>query len=327
MKHLFYGLLFATLSFTACSIGDIDPVDEDDGILEQAAIPSSTIVPAGAVLVSTTDVNLRAGPAKTYSVLDVVTQGDRVTVVETSGTENYLHLDYNGTVGWSHRGYYEVVSLPDPDTDPTYDELAAQYGVLLVTPANLDITYAETIWFLQTGSAKLNPAPLTEAEGRDLYFLGLIPQASSRAAFKAAAMHHGAFPSWARSAPCAYSSSEVLESAGEKAGLDSVVDHFEHHDDQAVTHAVEIQLRNLGWTYYRKTDYLAPRGAIGMWSRYTFSGWKQHSGHVYTILVDNGPDGRADRIADNEGNYDHVYTPSGKCVGFWLPPGVYPRRR
>lgn len=206
-----------------------------------------------------------------------------------------------------------------------YQSKADSLGVFLIAPTKIDTSACESIWFLKTGSDKLNPNPLKIVEAQKLYFEGMYPQAKSKKLFNEA-LSRCVIPSWAASAPCAVTTSQILEEAAIKAGNKRVETIFKDETKYGPTHNVEIQMRNLGWHYYLKTKYVAPCGAIGMWSRYTWNGWPQHSGHIYTIVIDKGPDGRQDTIADNAG-WGHLYTPSGICEGFWLPQGVYPKLR
>jgi uncharacterized protein YraI len=67
-------------------------------------------IPAGSSLEATADVNLRAGPATSYSILEVVATGSVVTVVEPNPENDFYRIDHNGTVGWSSGKYYKAAS-------------------------------------------------------------------------------------------------------------------------------------------------------------------------------------------------------------------------
>lgn len=250
-------------------------------------------------------------------------------------------LRADGMVGPKTRAALkEQPTQPQTPTSPTpttstppaeMEEKAKALGVNLQRPADVDTNGAEKMWFLKTGARTLKPHPMTEEQGQRLYFDGMLPIASSKEAFKAVSPTYKDTPDWAKGAPCSYSAAMRMEAAYRKAGQPQLADHFKNTDNFGPTHNLEIEMRNMGFNYYPKKDYVAPKGAIGCWSRYTFPPqnptWEQHTGHVYTILEDKGPDGKKDMIADNNGAYNHVYGNPGKCEGFWLPPGVYPQRR
>ena len=155
-------------------------------------------------------------------------------------------------------------------------------------------------------------------------------------------------------APCAYSVSCVMKYLAEKLGLATVKALFQDPcliDNVQVT-GVEKKLRRLGFLYFLKEDYLAPRGAIG--ARATRNNQDQ-SYHIYFITKDgekrtefpnpenlwddqqgkhetgiNGPKWQIkDLHAENLDFFDHVYIQweNGYTEGFWLPPGIYPLNR
>jgi len=121
---------------------------------------------------------------------------------------------------------------------------------------------------------------LTDAEGCRLFEQGILPILQSKTTFMEATeeghkklnelveqnkdqygIHH---------APCAYSVSCVMKYLAEKLGLATVKALFQDPcliDNVQVT-GVEKKLRRLGFLYFLKEDYLAPRGAIG--ARVTF---------------------------------------------------------
>ncbi|MCZ8047470.1 MAG: hypothetical protein GPI90_09495 [Microcystis aeruginosa K13-05] len=155
-------------------------------------------------------------------------------------------------------------------------------------------------------------------------------------------------------APCAYSVSCVMKYLAEKLGLATVKALFQDPcliDNVQVT-GVETKLRRLGFLYFLKEDYLAPRGAIG--ARAPRNNQDQ-SYHIYYITKDgakrtqfpnpendwddqqgkhekgiNGPKWQIkDLHAENLDFFDHVYIQweNGYTEGFWLPPGIYPLNR
>ena len=205
---------------------------------------------------------------------------------------------------------------------------------------------------------------LTDAEGCRLFEQGILPILQSKTTFMEATeeghkklnelveqnkdqygIHH---------APCAYSVSCVMKYLAEKLGLATVKALFQDPcliDNVQVT-GVEKKLRRLGFLYFLKEDYLAPRGAIGArWPRNN----QDQSGHIYYITKDgakrtqfpnpendwddqqgkhekgiNGPKWQIkDLHAENLDFFDHVYIQweNGYTEGFWLPPGIYPLKR
>lgn len=263
---------------------------------------------------------------------------------------------------------------PTSNDGLTDEQLAEKYGVVFTRPAYLDPApsagyrdpanaeyraYQDLLpWFVKDvpDTTRRNPAerqnkldrsavPLTEAQGRDLYFRGIIPRLKTGATFSVAARHsatragalglladsraHDYWPS----APCAVSASHFLEYVLGERGLVEPAERFSDHNGRhSVTHWNEIEVKNLGWNYFAKSKYVAPRGAMGMWSRYYHKPTKyaEHSGHTYWILRDDGStNGKNDLTAYNGSIYGVAYRPSGggSCEGFWLPPGVYPRPR
>lgn len=150
-------------------------------------------------------------------------------------------------------------------------------------------------------------------------------------------------------APCAYSVSCVMKYLAEKLGLATVKALFQDPcliDNVQVT-GVEKKLPRLGFLYFLKEDYLAPRGAIG--ARAPRNNQDQ-SYHIYYITKDgakrtqfpnpendwddqqgkhetgiNRPKWQIkDLHAENLDFFDHVYMQwdNGYTEGFWLPPGI-----
>jgi uncharacterized protein YgiM (DUF1202 family) len=76
-----------------------DPTGTDGGI--------TSGVDTGSVLTATGDVNLRSGPGTSYDILDVVLEGATVTALDSSLTNGFYHIDYQGTDGWSSSKYYK----------------------------------------------------------------------------------------------------------------------------------------------------------------------------------------------------------------------------
>jgi hypothetical protein len=203
---------------------------------------------------------------------------------------------------------------------------------------------------------------LSEADGRKLFEIGILPILQSEKTFmeataegqkildKLVAQNKDKYG--IEKAPCAYSVSCVLKYIAEQSGFDTVKELFQDPcllDNVQVT-GVEKKLRRLGFLYFFKQDYLAPRGAIGVRAERNSSG---QSGHIYFINKDGakriqfpnphpgnlldkaekGIDGLKWKIkdlhAENLHFFDHVYIQweYGYTEGFWLPPGIYPLKR
>lgn len=153
--------------------------------------------------------------------------------------------------------------------------------------------------------------------------------------------------------PCAYTVSYILYYVADKLGLYSVRSLFGGlcNLENVKTNFVEKKLRRLGFNYFMKENYLAPRGSIGTtWPRNN----EHKCGHIFFVTKDGQnriefPNSRnlwdhnrgkievvnetkwkiRDLGAENLNYFDYIYRPE-KCIyteGFWLPPGVYPLER
>ncbi|MFM2379872.1 MAG: hypothetical protein RLZZ143_2451 [Cyanobacteriota bacterium] len=204
---------------------------------------------------------------------------------------------------------------------------------------------------------------LTDAEGCRLFEQGILPILQSKETFMEATeegrnkLEKLVEPDPETSIanhPCAYSVSCVMKYLAEKLGLATVKALFKDPfstENIRVT-GVETKLRRLGFLYFLKEDYLAPRGAIG--ARCPRNNQHQ-SDHIYYITKDgakrtqfpnpendwddqqgkhetgiNGPKWQIkDLHAENLDFFDHVFIQweNGYTEGFWLPPGIYPLKR
>lgn len=203
---------------------------------------------------------------------------------------------------------------------------------------------------------------LSEADGRKLFEAGILPILQSENTFmnataegqqilnKLVAQNKDKYG--IKQAPCTYSVSCVMKYIAEQLGFEAVKELFQDPcllDNVQVT-GVETKLRRLGFLYFFKQEYLAPRGAIGVRAERDSEG---KSGHIYFITKDGakrtqfpnphpgnlrdkpekGIDGPKWKIkdlhAENLHFFDHVYIQweYGYTEGFWLPPGVYPFKR
>ena len=198
---------------------------------------------------------------------------------------------------------------------------------------------------------------LSEEDGRKLFEVGILPILQSADTFMTATaegerelnLHPGRTD--IKEASCAYSVSCVMKYIAKKLGFDKVKSLFNStfEVDCVQVTGVEKKLRCLGFIYYLKEHYLAPRGAIGARApRWEYQGTKNGSGHIYFITKDGakrtqfpnlgqeneraerGKDGPKWQIkdlhAENLHFFDHVYRQweYDYTEGFWLPLGVYP---
>ncbi len=79
--------------------------------------PPVTGPQAGATLVATTSVNLRASASTSAKVLEVVPEGASVTLVAAAASNGFYEVTYQGTTGWSSAQYYKAQTATQP-TDP-----------------------------------------------------------------------------------------------------------------------------------------------------------------------------------------------------------------
>lgn len=95
--------------------------------------------------VTTTDLNMRSGPATSYQVLTVMPSGTRVTL--TGQTSNSFHsVSYNGFTGWALSAYLNLgaarvpapapppASVPPPPADVVFDVTNTIIGPVRGTP-------------------------------------------------------------------------------------------------------------------------------------------------------------------------------------------------
>jgi len=153
--------------------------------------------------------------------------------------------------------------------------------------------------------------------------------------------------------PCAYTVSYVLYYVADQLGLYSVKSLFGGLCclDNVRTNLVEKKLHRLGFCYFMKENYVAPRGSIGStWPRND----EHKCGHIFFVTKDgesrtefpnpnnlwdyNNGDIEVvnttkwkirDLGAENLNYFDYVYRPEKEIYteGFWLPPGIYPLPR
>ena len=102
-------------SLSACAPDSGDPdSDELTGAPEENVANNedavSGSVAVGSTLIATTDVNLRKSASTSASILHVVPNGSKVTVVESAPQNGFYKVKHNGTTGWSYGQYYKAGS-------------------------------------------------------------------------------------------------------------------------------------------------------------------------------------------------------------------------
>lgn len=183
--------------------------------------------------------------------------------------------------------------------------------------------YSQWPWL---DSAKRDYA-MTDTEGQQYYQIMTV-FVRNEAAFKKAIKDGYDSVPWAQSAPCATTTSAVLEhslrAAQEKYGgrFSWYANIFGNHENFGPTHNVEIVLYKSGWEYWPLSGYQVQVGIGLLGGRYTWNGTKKHSGHIYTVF---GISKDAEILIGDNGGYNHVYRGPGwkaGTEGIWLPPGV-----
>lgn len=69
---------------------------------------------ANAKMRATSNVNLRKGAAASFAVVAVIPAGTVVTLVDSVAQNGFLHIDFNGTAGWSSAAYFTNVTAAGP---------------------------------------------------------------------------------------------------------------------------------------------------------------------------------------------------------------------
>ena len=233
-----------------------------------------------------------------------------------------------------------VTRMPQLPPQSTWDRTVELTDkVTLVPPSGFNPNTHLSIDFFRwntppksTGDFTHSPRQMTDEEGRALFFNGLLPLVleANRPDPTSSEFGRAISEGMIVGPACATTNSQVLEYAAKKAGLDWIIPLFSDPWSYLPTHNNEYQFMLLGWHYYLMDDYISPAGSIGAWTRYTFYGIPDHTGHIYITFEDRGPDSSplvGDNTRRNDELHGHPYRPAGRPVGFWMPPGVYPVRR
>jgi hypothetical protein len=100
------------LACVSCSAASED-ADSDDlvGADESVATAEEGVsgaVAVGTELVATANVNLRTKASTSASILYVVPEGSKVTVVESSPSNGFYKIKHDGTIGFGYGQYYQL---------------------------------------------------------------------------------------------------------------------------------------------------------------------------------------------------------------------------
>src|SRR5215217_5969041 len=113
--------------------GEGDEVDSaelvgapDDATTDEAALTSTLFV--GAPLKTTSDLNLRTGPATTNSVIHVIPSGSVVTLVQAAPSDGWYKIDHDGSIGWSSGTYLAAVSASSAPRDAAISRAISAVG-------------------------------------------------------------------------------------------------------------------------------------------------------------------------------------------------------
>lgn len=104
-------LLLASV-LAGCGGGpDGSPGMEAEGLETNTAAVISGASRGSTVQVSATDgVNLRSGPGTTYGILTTAPYQKTATVLNATPSNGFYQVNYQGSVGWAHGDYWNVVS-------------------------------------------------------------------------------------------------------------------------------------------------------------------------------------------------------------------------
>ena len=109
------------LSLSALAAGclaaqaDRDETTEDPGTQEEGL---SGAVPAGTVLRTLADLNLRAGPSTSTAILRVMPAGSKVLVESPTPENGFYSISHDGTLGWASGKYLEPENADVEDPTP-----------------------------------------------------------------------------------------------------------------------------------------------------------------------------------------------------------------
>lgn len=220
-----------------------------------------------------------------------------------------------------------------PESNSEVSDVAMLYEVSQLSDDYLKIDHVNKI--------KVD-MPISESEGIGFYN-GILEILSSQESFsnstKEGQRLSDGYP-YLKNAPCAFSTAAALRFVAQATNTPKIRDVIRMVGEKnerihTCTNEIEVSLRRLGFVYFDKNKWIAPKGAVGLLNDRSSNSSchgasKTKSGHIYFIMVDRGPKGAKDVISDNFVRFNITYKAPGAengTDGFWLPPGIVPVRR
>jgi uncharacterized protein YgiM (DUF1202 family) len=113
----------AGLVFVVSGCASATPFEDETTVSSDALTDD---VGVGASLTTTTGLNLRSGPSTDYEILLTMPEGAVVKALETTPTNGFYHVEYEGTQGWASGNYLRSDDAaspagPSPDEGPVTD--------------------------------------------------------------------------------------------------------------------------------------------------------------------------------------------------------------
>lgn len=102
-------LLASALAACSLEVDESQQVSEGELETNSAAIISGVSRGSTVQVTATDGVNVRSGPGSTYGVLVTTPYGKTATVLNATPSNGFYQVDYQGTVGWTHGDYWNVV--------------------------------------------------------------------------------------------------------------------------------------------------------------------------------------------------------------------------
>jgi hypothetical protein len=117
MKTTWMSAVAVTLLVSAMGCGGSKGEGEITGATEGTSSAITADVPIGSIMQTTGNLNLRAGPSTSNSILHVIPKGAQVVTVNTTTPQNsFYNVKHNGVEGWAHGAYLTLVT-PGPGDD------------------------------------------------------------------------------------------------------------------------------------------------------------------------------------------------------------------
>ncbi|WP_055046745.1 SH3 domain-containing protein [Devosia sp. A16] len=101
-----------------------------------AAIALSPVAALAVDAMATGSANVRSGPGTSYSIVDTLSSGEMVEVVECNGSQTWCRITHPGPDGWVSRS---LLGAPDNATDGDGNQV--QFGMTMPLPGGGSITF------------------------------------------------------------------------------------------------------------------------------------------------------------------------------------------